>query len=235
MIDLVYKIVQTVLNKDNQGYVSPEEFNLLLYQVIMEIFRNYFEDENRDKTRYQMNKVGKGYSNLPFNQRQMITQFAAFTPLTAPASPNDWSTFTLPEDLYFIEDNGVSSLAGKVIDEVQRNSVVRTLNTEVAPTETYPVYEDYGDLIWVYPNTLKNINLRYIRKPRKPNWTYIVVSDSELFNPAAPDFQDIELHESELSNIVIRLVSYFGINLREPEVMQIAETLKNNQNLKDNA
>lgn len=234
MIDLIYKTLLAIINKDNQGYVSPTEFNLLLNNVQLEIFRNYFEDENRDKTRYQMNKIGRGYANLDFNQRQMITQFAAYTNLTAPASPNPWSTFTLPEDLYFIEHDGVSA-NGKVFDEVERNSVVRLLGTEVAPTVTYPVYEDYGDIIWTYPESIKTIQLRYIRKPKQPKWTFVVVNGNELFNPAAPDFQDVELHESEFSNIVLRLLSHFGINLREAEVVQIAETLKDKINLKDNA
>lgn len=234
MIDLIYKTLLTIINKDNQGYVSPEEFNILLYQVVMEIFRSYFGDENRDKNRMKNNMVGRGYANLPFNERQRITQFAAYTLLTAPASPNPWSTFTLPEDLYFIEQDGISTPAGKVFDEVERNSVARMLGTEVAPTELYPIYEDYGDIIWTYPNSIKTINLRYIRTPKQPKWTYITLGDSELFNPAAPDFQDVELHESEFSNIVVRLLTHFGINLREAEVVQIAETLKDKQNIKDN-
>lgn len=234
MIDLIYKTLLAIINKDNQGYVSPTEFNLMLNNVQMEIFRSYFEDENRDKTRYQMNKIGRGYANLAFNQRQMITQFAEYTSLTAPASINPWSVYTLPEDLYFIEHDGVSSANGKVFDEVERNSVARMLGTEVAPTVTYPIYEDYGDYIRTYPKSIKTINLRYIRKPKMPKWTYTVVGNSEMFNPAASDFQDIELHESEFSNIVLRLLSHFGINLREAEVVQIAETLKDKMNLKDN-
>lgn len=235
MIDLIYKTLLAIINKDNQGYISPTEYNLMLNNIQLEIFRSYFEDENRDKTRYQMNKIGRGYSNLPFNQRQMITQFAAYQTLVAPNTNNPWSTFTLPTDLYFIEHDGISSVEGKVFDEVERNSVARMLGTEVAPTVTYPVYEDYGDIIWTYPNSIKAINIRYIRKPKMPKWTYVVVGDSEMFNPAAPDFQDIELHESEFSNIVLRLLSHFGISLREAEVVQIAEQLRDKMNLKDNA
>lgn len=233
MIDLIYKTLLAIINKDNQGYVSPTEFNLMLHNVQMEIFRNYFEDENRDKTRYQMNKIGRGYSNLSFNQRQLITQFAAFETLTAPTTVNPWSVFTLPENLYFLEHDGVSS-NGKIFDEVERNTIVRLLGTEAAPTTTYPAYEQHGNTLWTYPSSIKKIDVRYIRTPKEPKWTYFVVNGNELFNPAAPDFQDVELHESEFSNIVLRLLSHFGINLREAEVVQIAEALKDKMNLKDN-
>ena len=55
-----------------------------------------------------------------------------------------------------------------------------------------------------------------------------------MYDPSNASFQDFELHESEFSNIVLRMLSYFGINLREGEVMQIAELLKDKMNLKDN-
>jgi len=235
MIDLIYKTLLTIINKENQGYVSPTEFNLMLNNVIQEIFRSYFEDENRDKNKENRGLTNRGYSHLSFNQRQRITEFAESTVLTAPAATTPYSVFTLPEDVYFVEHDGISTLDGKVFDEVERNSVARMLGTEVAPTALYPIYESYGSTLRTYPESIKTIDVRYIRNPKTPNWTYFVLpSGEEMFNPANPDFQDIELHESEFSNIVLRLLSYFGINLREGEVIQIAETLKDKMNIKDN-
>ena len=235
MIDLIYKTLLTIINKENQGYVSPTEYNLMLNNVQQEIFRSYFEDENADKNRENRGLTNRGYSHLAFNQRQRITKFAEITQLTAPASTTPYSTFTLPEDLYFIEHDGVSTLTGKVLDEVERNSIVRVLGTEVAPTELYPAYESYGGYINAYPDVSKTLLVRYIRTPKMPNWTYFVLpSGGEVFNPADVSFQDVELHDSEFTNIVLRLLSYFSINLREGEVIQIAETLKDKMNLKDN-
>lgn len=235
MIDIIYKTLLTIINKENQGYVSPTEFNLMLNNVIQEIFRSYFEDENRDKNKENRGLTNRGYSHLSFNQRQRITEFAASEVLTAPATSAPYSIFTLPKDLYFIEHDGISTLSGKVFDEVERSSVARMLGTEVAPTELYPVYEDYGNTIRTYPESIKSIDLRYIRTPKVPNWTYFVLPNGqEMFNPSNPDFQDVELHQSEFSNIVLRLLSYFGINLREGDVIQIAETLKEKMNIKDN-
>jgi hypothetical protein len=236
MIDLIYKTLLTIINKENQGYVSPTEYNLLLNNVQQEIFRSYFEDENVDKNRENRGLTNRGYSHLSFNQRQRITQFSDISLITATAGSSPFSSFEVPQVVYFIEHDGVSTISGKVLDEVERNSIVRMLGTEVAPTELYPVYESYGDVIRVYPNTFKSIEIRYIRNPKMPKWTYFVLPDgSEVFNPSSPDFQDIELHQSEFTNIVLRLLSYFSINLREGEVIQIAETLKDKMNLKDNS
>lgn len=235
MIDLVYKTLLTIINKENQGYVSPTEFNILANNVQMEIFRNYFEDSNKDKNRENRGLTNRGYANLDFNQRQMIQQFAESDTLTLATD-----RFNLPTDLYFIEDNGVISgdneeYPNRVIDEIERNQLGYTNLSLAAPSALYPVYERYNNYIIVSPISIDEIKIKYLREPKMPNWTYFSVSSGDpLYNPADTDFQDFELHPSEFSNIVLKMLSYFGVNLREAEVVQIAETLKDKMNLKDN-
>ena len=125
-------------------------------------------------------------------------------------------------------------IVGKVIEEVERSQIGWSSNSIAAPTELRPVYERYRSTIQVSPITVGAISLRYLRKPKQPNWTYTVVSGKEFFNPADTSFQDFELHPSEFSNIVLRMLTHFGINLREAEVVQIAETLKDKANLREN-
>lgn len=230
MIDLVYKTLLTIINKENQGYISPTEFNILANNVQNEIFRGYFEDENKDKTKENKGYTNKGYGNLDFNERQRINQFSAISTIS-----KSNGEFLLPPDLYFIEDDGIISPTNNIIEEIER-SVVGYLNNSIAsPSSTYPVYERYGDSVVIYPSSIESITLRYLRAPKKPTWTYFVTgNNSELFDPSNASFQDFELHDSEFSNIVNRMLTYFGINLREAEVVQIAETLKDKLTIKDN-
>ena len=236
MIDLVYKTLNTLLSKDNQGYVSPTEFNVLAHNVQSEIFREYFEDENRDKNKENRGLSNKGYSNLAFNERQRIDQFAATTNI-----PKDSDIFTLPDDLYFIEDDGVvtgsdETHAFRVIEEVEKSQINYLMRSSAKPTSLYPVYERFSNNIMVYPSTIENIQMRYLRTPKMPNWTYYTLPNGEpMFNSGDVSYQDFELHESEFSNITLRMLSHFGINLRERDVVQIAETLKDKMNYKDNA
>jgi hypothetical protein len=235
MIDTIYKTVLTILNKENQGYISPTEYNLLANTVQQEIFRSYFEDENLDKNKENRGITNRGYGNLPFNQRQRITPFGKSEDITTEVFATTSSTFDKPVDLYLLEDNGVSSSTGKLISEVERNSVVTLMNTEAAPTSSYPVYEDFGSKLEVYPKTIETISLRYIRKPLEPKWTYYLLGNGgEFYDPTNASFQDFELHPSEFSNIVIRMLSYSGVTLREEQVVQIAEQLKISLNQKDN-
>ena len=46
-VDTVYQRVLAVLNKEQRGYLTPEEFNLFANQVQMDIFEQYFYDINQ--------------------------------------------------------------------------------------------------------------------------------------------------------------------------------------------
>jgi len=224
MIDLVYQTVLTVLSKDNQGYVTPEEFNKISNLVQMEIFRGYFEDENRDKNKQNRGLSNEGYSNLPFIQRQRIDQFAASAPLVYTSG-----THVLPTNLYLIEEDGIVLPSnGAVIEEVERKDLAFLNKSDAKPTLTYPVYERFNTYIKVYPaSVIVNVDCRYLRTPKAPKWTYFVLPNNEvMFDSTNPSFQDFELHESEFSNIVIKVLSYFGITLRESDIVQITESLK---------
>ena len=41
-VDTVYQRVLTIANKEQRGYITPLEFNLLANQAQLEIFENYF-------------------------------------------------------------------------------------------------------------------------------------------------------------------------------------------------
>jgi len=237
MIDTVYKTVLTILNKENQGYVSPPEFNLIANNVQLEIFDGYFEDANKDGNRENRGLTNKGYGNLAYNQRHLITQFSDIAFLS-PVS----GEVAVPDDLYFIEEDGLTytpyidgvEQTPIVIEEVERSSINYLRLTGSRPTETYPVYESYKEKLVLYPDTLEKITMRYLRKPKFPNWTFVTILGQEVYDPTNASFQDFELHESELPNLVIRIMSIFGINLRETELTQIFEQMKNMNTAKEN-
>ena len=46
-VDTVYKTVLLILNKEQRGYMTPDEFNKTAAQVQLEIFETYFDDLNQ--------------------------------------------------------------------------------------------------------------------------------------------------------------------------------------------
>ena len=58
-IDTVYQRVLAIANKEQRGYVTPQEFNLMANQAQMSIFESYFYDKNaRDRVDPEANKPG---------------------------------------------------------------------------------------------------------------------------------------------------------------------------------
>lgn len=230
MINLVYQTLSIILNKENYGYVSPTEFNNLANMVQLEIFEDYFSKENKEKNKENKGFINSGISNIGFNVRQKLSNLNTRTTILAVDN-----LFTLPNDLFYIHEDGITdTITNKVIEEIEEHNINYIKISSFPPSSVFPVYERYGDNIEVLPETITSIDIRYIRKPKTPKWTYTIVSDKEFFNPSAIDYQDFELHSSEFTNIVLKLLSYFGLNIREQEVITVAETLKDKITLKDN-
>lgn len=242
-IDRVYKTVQALINKENSGYINPTDFNLFAKYAQDEIFRNYFDELNREINKENRGLINKGYANLPQLQLQKINIFSTLSTL-----PVVGGVLTLPSDLYWIEPNGlINSTVGmspSVIEQVTQGSS-RFLNcSEVAPTESFPVFENYGDTYRITPDTITSVNIQYLRCPADPVWTYSTITSPksngngnnvrELFNPSLPDFKDFELHKTEFVPLVLGILTLSGINLREAQVAEIAENLKDKDYNKTN-
>jgi len=235
MIDTVYQTLLTLLNKENAGYVSPTEFNLLANTVQQKIFRGYFSDIQKDSVRKTAGLTARGYANLDKVQKHLIQQFASSDTIALTAGAG-----SLPSDLYLIEQDGILTDSGetypsRVVEETDRINIGYLNLSEASPTELYPIFENLGTTIQVLPTTISSVTIRYIRKPSFPNWTYVTVSNQPMYNAADGAHQDFELHESEFANIVIEMLSMFGITIREADVVQVAETLKDKTNIKENS
>ena len=74
----------------------------------------------------------------------------------------------------------------------------------------------------------------YIAKPATVKWTYNVVNDNALYNASASDAQNFELHESEETELVYKILELAGISLNKPGLVQLAgqEDLQGIQNEK---
>jgi hypothetical protein len=236
MIDQVKKVVETILDKDAQGNPTPEEFNLMFDMVQQKIFRGYFSDINRDQNKENRGLSNPGYANLEHFDSTRIDRFLKAEKTVVPVSPGaTFSRFTLPDDFYLLVENSMITLSNRVIERLPAHMATHAVNSIAAPSEIYPAHQLVeNSAVRVYPNTVDFVAYDYIRKPKTPKWTYLTVNNNAFFNPAATDFQDFELHPSEFSNIVIELCSLFGIHLREAQVMNVFEVLKQQGEIKEN-
>lgn len=236
MIDSVFQVVKTIVNKELRGVPTPGELNLMARNAQERIFRGYFEDAMRDQVRSNRGMSSRNYADLIRMQHQRIEIFAEETTISySPGAGKNTGFYTLPDDLYFIKPNGVTKVSdSEVIDEVQFSDTYFKQKSLASASSVFPSYKLQGNVLFVYPSTFNSqIRLEYLRVPKVPRWTYTIVSGTEIFNQSATDYQDFELHPSEFSNLVITMCSYLGIMIREQDVVSYAENLRNKQDNKE--
>ncbi len=87
MIDKIRQSVLYILNKDNNGYITPEEFNKYADLAQMEIFLGYFSGYNDLVNKLKQGKVNSGAADLKENYAQSIDLFTSYVPLTQAVTP----------------------------------------------------------------------------------------------------------------------------------------------------
>ena len=106
-----------------------------------------------------------------------------------------------------------------------------------SPTEFYPSYTLEEETIKLFPDTIDakgKVECVYFRYPKTPKWTYItLVSGEPAFDQSQPDYQDFELPFSDNYILVMKILQYCGMSIREMEVVQFGMAQEQQQqNLK---
>lgn len=75
MINSVRNTVQAVLNKNNYGYISPQDFNLYAKQAQMEIFEEYFTAYNKVVNMENARMAGTDYADTEQPLAEVLEHF----------------------------------------------------------------------------------------------------------------------------------------------------------------
>ena len=97
-INEVRNTVLAIANKNNYGYISPQDFNLYAKQAQMDMFEDYFYSFNNWVNRENNRSSGTGYANITKGLVEVIDGFSTQVFL-GQANAN---TFNLPNDYYLI-------------------------------------------------------------------------------------------------------------------------------------
>jgi len=98
MINSVRNTVLAIINKNNYGYLSPQDFNLYAKQAQMDLFEDYFYQYNQYINRENLRQSGTGYADIVKGLEEVIDSFSQDVFL-AGGSANTWN---LPIDYYLV-------------------------------------------------------------------------------------------------------------------------------------
>ena len=224
-IDTVYQKVLGILNKEQRGYLTPQEFNLFANQAQLDLFEQYFYDIN------QFGRVHGNdteYSDMLNILNEKINLFETSSTLVY-----DTDHFVLPTDLYRLgtiiysntttDDFGVSSTEYIEAERINQNEFLYiNLSPLTKPKNTRPIFTANTDGIKVYGDSqlTSNVTCNYIKKPVKVQWAYQMVFGEPLYN--ASNSVDFELHPSEETELVIKILELAGLLVKDISMYQIA-------------
>ena len=288
-VDIVYKTVLLILNKEQRGNLSPDEFNKVATQVQLEIFESYFDTLNQqlrrpDNDTEYADRIKNVDQDISIFKEYGDTTYVApgkyFTlPTTSGASvatqsfTGDGTTISFPftsitssqlaSSVISVTINGVVTTAytisganiifntvpansavivvtatpedfyrlGTVIYKdsieaqlVQRNELLYINTTPlVAPTTTYPIYLYENNKLYVYPQTItSDVTVSYLRKPLDVIWNFTIPSGQNYYQYNPTNSVDFELSKTEQTNIVLKILLYSGVVIRDPQIINVA-------------
>tara|TARA_R100000322_G_scaffold15690_3_gene9414 strand:- start:13437 stop:14258 length:822 start_codon:yes stop_codon:yes gene_type:complete len=261
-IDTVYQRVLALANKEQRGYITPQEFNLHANQAQLDIFEQYFYDlaaatalNKRDE---QQQSPGANVEMAPdFGDtvnilREKISIYEGSTVSLAYSAAN--GSFTMPalsSTIYrtgrmFYAATGGGSIPLKRIEyyalsQLKEEWDARTnsrWHSNPDPAEHYytentdGTYSLYKEDTGTTPLT-SGLKIEVVTEvPREVKWAYVVVNEKALYD--ASNSTDFNLHRSEETNLVIKILELAGITINKPGLVQIAsnEESQNTQQTK---
>ena len=209
-IDGVYQKVLAIANKEQRGYITPQEFNLFANHAQMDIFEQYF---------YDINQFGRtpgndtAYSDMLTLLEEKISVFKNIKLLNY-HSPY----FQKPRELYRV---GTIETGYGVVEQITHKEYLNIKLSPLAkPTLKRAVYIDMPRAFRLYPTFTNNVHCHYIRKPKDVSWGYTIIGEAALYDPEKSI--DFELHPSEENNLIVKVLGLAGITIKDPTIYQAA-------------
>ena len=75
MINSVRNTVLAIINKNNYGYLSPNDFNLFAKQAQLDLFDEYFFQYNQQINEENARLSGTGYADIKKGYEEVIEFF----------------------------------------------------------------------------------------------------------------------------------------------------------------
>ena len=115
------------------------------------------------------------------------------------------------------------ALPTQELQRIDRGELYHLLSSNLtSPSTTYPIYIYEKNKLTIYPDTITSgINVSYIRKPIPPVWNFTVGGSSQYLYSASTSF-DFELHPAEQTELILKILLYAGVVIKDPQIIQVA-------------
>lgn len=227
-INKVYQKVLALANKEQRGYITPQEFNLFADHAQMEIFEQYFYDLDQFKRR-----PGNDYADITALIEEKIARFEVYDQQVAVL--NSYGDINITDDIGDFYKLTMVTVDGIVAEKISHketrssyaysalvaNSINNGLTARYVLSNNQPNWYQGSTRLKVWPWGInRTVKVSYIKALPPPEWAYVISGENALFNPNKST--DFELHPSEESKLVIKILTLAGVAIKDLQLAQAA-------------
>jgi len=216
-VDSVYQTVQALANKEQRGYITPQEFNLFANQAQQDMFEQYIYDLGAHTSQGEdMHTMGDAINILYGKLEPWLTLNA--TVVGGTALPPDSRNGKI-----FANKNGQRRTLRKMPKDEIRN--LRGSNWHRAGFDEAVYFEDGHNRIQVWSGTgqlTSGITCESITgAPGLVFWGYVIVNEVPMYNPGASS--NFEIHSNDQPDLVHKILKLAGISTEDEGLYSLAQ------------
>jgi len=207
-INRVYQTVLALANKEQRGYITPQEFNLFANQAQNEIFDQYFHDLDQYKKRPgNQSNYGDKTGMIQDKINNYIYYGGEVDASVKYDLPSNWHSIA------GVNVDGVNAeKSDREVQDLYRTPLLR-------PTKSRPTFYILNNTIQMRP--AEGVGKVYvIRKPTKPSWAYVIVGEKPMYDPSRS--VDFDMHVSEEKDLVVKIAQLCGVAIQDYNLAQAA-------------
>jgi len=212
-------IVRYFVNKEQGGWLSPEEIDTITHRAQMAWFATCLNIYGKNqKSTDPLNVFSE---KLPFTT---ASDGKITLPKTEGADPYFESLLSVSVSYYDGTKNRF-----KPVKLLSEDEISERLDSQIlAPTSTDPVGMESADSIQLYPQVSLTGYVYYLRRPKKPVFAYTQTGRTITYDQAGST--QLEWAETSINKILMKTINMFGVNLSDELVLQYSE-LKQSQDI----
>lgn len=217
-VNQVYKLIQFIANKNQQGFLNPSQFNLIINQAQNSYTSFLLGSLQQYMPGRPVARVELGNNSIV---RQRLAPIIKATTLTI-----DGAGFS-PYPTDYVQVDAIRTNTLQRVRFVQQDSLYSYYNSVIDPIADNPIYllEDNG--LRFYPITLGSAKLSYVSDPVDMVWAYTLDVNGRPVYDAANSVDPI-WNVTSILEIVTRALSMIGVNLQAGAISQYAQEIKAN-------
>jgi hypothetical protein len=234
-IDTIKREVDFFAKKNRRGFINASEFNIAINRAS----REAFEQRSGFLNRYQPTRP---IPPVAFDQTQKVEdQLTDFIDVKVMPVLQAGGYFPCPvgySHMVEVEVQYASDKTNKkkcrfkgqvvpgtvIPKKVGLNQLNYKRTSQVAPPDYEFVFfaQDGPRGFLFLPSDVPNVLMRYLRYPNEAVWAFTIQNGREVYDPTLS--VDLEWDISVKNDLVLRTLSYFGIHLKDEQLVQYSIT-----------